>query len=224
MSPKQKHEDVETRLLGFWERNEEFGRPIGCVATAFTFDAGFFEEQCLTRFAGVESDPTEEFAAYVVEREEKLSEVFACVIVDQGHVAPLRSLRWNLLPLRVPSGGIMHARVTILAWEHHVRVLIGSANVTPSGYQQNFENTGVLDFTPSGKTPLALLEEIIGFIEGLLVFAPPTVSTGGLGPQSALRRHFQVLRRSVANWTSEAWERDEPQAIFVPLGPGGTSL
>lgn len=43
------------------------------LATTFTFDSVRFEEECLTRFAQVESDPQEDGPAYLIEREEKLA-------------------------------------------------------------------------------------------------------------------------------------------------------
>ncbi len=93
MTPVQTYrEEVRDKLLSLWEPREGFGEPLGCVATTYTFDASFFELECLSRFVGLESDPHEHEAVYLVEREERLSQVFSCVLVDASHVAGKRSL------------------------------------------------------------------------------------------------------------------------------------
>ena len=173
MSAKRTYkEQARGRLLSFWERQEEYGAPIGCVTTTYTFNASFFEEECLARFAGVESDPKEDVHSYVIEREDKLSQVKACVLVDSSRVSPDRSLRWDLLPVRLPGGGILHAKVSLLAWENLVRVLIGSANLTEPGYRQNYELLGALDFGPDGEMPRALLDTVLEFLQRVRLFAP----------------------------------------------------
>ena len=48
----------------------------------------------------IESDPAEDARQYLLEREEKLSQTFACVLVDQANVPTQRSLRWHVLPAR----------------------------------------------------------------------------------------------------------------------------
>ncbi|MGH8502867.1 MAG: hypothetical protein ACREVE_10455 [Gammaproteobacteria bacterium] len=103
---KSYNEQTRVRLLDLWQSDDAFGPPIGCVATTFTFDPAVFEEQCLARFLALQSNPNESPRVYVLEREEKLAQSFACVIVDEHHVAPDRSLRWHLLPVRLPQGGV----------------------------------------------------------------------------------------------------------------------
>lgn len=84
---------AQSRLLDLWQRKPEYGLPIGCVATTFTFDAAFFEEHCLSRFLGMDTDPAEDARTYLIEREDKLSQAFSAVLVDQLHVPQNRSLR-----------------------------------------------------------------------------------------------------------------------------------
>src|SRR5580692_9840380 len=92
-------EQASARLLDQWTGEGAFGSPLGCITTSFTFDAELFEEQCLARFLSIQSNPNETAKAYLVEREEKLSQCFACVLVDSAHAAPDRSLRWHMLPV-----------------------------------------------------------------------------------------------------------------------------
>ena len=133
-------DETRARFLEFWERKEEYGAPVGCVATTFTFDETFFELDCLGRFAGIETDPQESQVGYVVEREEKLGGITACVLVDRSHAAERRSLRWRQLPAGPVTGGILHAKVSLLVWKDRVRVLVGSPNLTKFGYRKNLES------------------------------------------------------------------------------------
>ena len=81
MGRRPKSLDTEScRLLNLWSPDPDAGAPIGCVATTFTLGASHFEEQCLARFVSMETAPAENARAYIVEREEKLSQIFACVL------------------------------------------------------------------------------------------------------------------------------------------------
>jgi hypothetical protein len=222
---KYRRQTVEEarKLLRCWQRIPEFGDPIGCIATTFTFDAPFFEEECLARFAGIESDPREDQHGYIVEREERLSQVFACVLVDRAHVAKQRSLRWHLLPVHVSSGGLFHAKVSLLAWRERVRLLVTSANLTEPGYRNNLEQAVAFEFSPQGDLPLDLLRSGLDFLERAATMAPQ----GGeqsIGPQGALRRFLATVRSQIERWTDPAWPRGEPRAAFIPVFPGSPSL
>ena len=99
------------KLLDAWTPPDRAGDPLGCIATSYTFSTSFFEEECVGRFLQLQSDPNEDGAYYLIEREEKLASLAcAAALVDAGHCQGTRSLRWDLLPARVPSG-ILHAKV-----------------------------------------------------------------------------------------------------------------
>ena len=211
------------RLLDLWKPDDDFGAPVGCVATTFTFDGAFFEEECLAGFAGVQSDAAEDGRIYVIEREEKLSQCQAWVIVDEAHVPTSRSLRWHVLTARVPRG-IQHAKLSLLVWRNRIRVLIGSANLTPSGYRRNYENVGVLEFGPALEqpTPRDLLEQTLDYVEVLRGLAAGAGAV--VGPQAALTRFLRGVRRQISAWPSGTWPRGGPRAVLVPVRPGGRSL
>lgn len=227
MSPKRSYADtVRGRLLGFWDREEGYGDPIGCACTTYTFDAPFFEEECLSRFVGMQSDPREDGRVYIVEREERFSQIFACVLVDRSQVARERSLRWNLLPVSVPRQAILHAKVSLLAWEKRIRVLIGSANLTEAAYRFNFENMAVLDFTPEGEVPLGVLRDVLAFLRQLRQFTPGGGGGGedGDGPISSLNRFLDRIQVQIRGWADAGWRRGEPSVALVPILPGRPSL
>ena len=54
------------KLLDAWTPPEGAGDPVGCIATSFTFDSVFFEEECLGRFLRLETDPTEDGPLYLL--------------------------------------------------------------------------------------------------------------------------------------------------------------
>ena len=153
------------RLLDAWEPPAGAGAPIGCIATTFTFSSAFFEEECLGRFVQMESDPIDDGPLYLIEREEKLAALrYVGVLVDQRHCRGTRSLRWDLLSARLPKG-ILHAKISVLFWSNHVRLIIGSANLTDPGFRQNQEVFGCLDYFSKCESPLSVLREVVQFLK-----------------------------------------------------------
>jgi hypothetical protein len=159
------------KLLDAWVPPKDAGTPVGCIATSFTFSASFFEEECLSRFLALETDPSEDGPLYLIEREEKLSQVTStCAIVDQHFCKGARSLRWDLLPARLPSG-ILHAKISLLVWSNMTRVLIASANLTEDGYRRNLEVFGTFDYHAGGTCPTRLLQEVVAFLRSCANFS-----------------------------------------------------
>ena len=152
------------KILDAWAPPVGAGEPVGCVATSFTFSPAFFEEECLSRFLQLQTDPDEDGSLYLVEREEKLAQVVcASALVDQHHCRGTRSLRWDLLPARVPRG-VLHAKVSLLCWTQCVRLIVASANITEDGYRRNHEIFGVLEYHPEGEAPLPCLRQVGQFL------------------------------------------------------------
>lgn len=192
------------RLLDAWTPPPNAGEPLGCVATTFTFSSVFFEEECLGRFVRLETDAAEDGAAFLVEREERFSQlVCAAALVDQRHARGLRSLRWDLLAARLPQG-ILHAKISLLLWTNTARLIVASANLTEDGYRRNHEVFGVLDYFPDGSAPLDVLHEIITFLESAARYVDPEGAT----PHAAIVRWQSFLGR-VRNTTRE-WGAAEP--------------
>lgn len=167
MARAKRTDTLQRRLLSFWEPPEGAGAAIGVIATTFTLDTAFFEEECLARFAQVQSDAARDGALYRIEREEKLSSLLcAAVVADIRHCAGRRSLRWDLLAAR-PASGVMHAKISLMVWANHVRVLIGSANLTNDGYRRNQESVAPLEFGPAF-TDRGLLDPLLAYLRELL--------------------------------------------------------
>jgi len=212
---------IRARLLDLWSGDEAFGRPLGCVATSFTFNAEFFEEQCLARFLSIQSNPNETAKAYLIEREEKLAQSFACVLVDSTQTDANRSLRWHMLPVRLPGGGILHAKLTLLMWEKFIRVLIGSANLTEPAYRQNQEVMAVLEFGPQDNAAPELLRECIGFLHRVRGYAPGIDRTDS-GPQAALVDFLSSVEQRARSLPPA--DRDDSECVLIPLVPRGDTV
>lgn len=167
---KKKKSDSAVAMLELWRPPIDAGEAIGCLATTFTFQPGLFEEQCLARFLQVDSDPQREELAYLLEREANLGKVYAGVLVDRAQSGVEHSMRWDVLPVRIPNGK-QHAKLSLLAWESCVRVIISSANLTEQGYRSNQEVTIAVDSVPSGINR-PIIADAIRFLESLTDFVP----------------------------------------------------
>jgi hypothetical protein len=212
------------RLLDAWSPPPDAGEPLGCVATSFTFSSVFFEEECLGRFVRLETDAAEDGAAFLVEREEKFSQlVCAAALVDQHHARGLRSLRWDLFSVRL-TDGILHAKISLLLWTNAARIIVASANLTEDGYRRNHEVFGVLDYGPGGSAPLDVLRDIINFLEKAAGYVDPKGET----PDAAIARWLAFLdrvRTATDDWGADTSERGASLHVHAILtGPGQNSI
>jgi len=167
MARVKKGDPAQCQLLSLWQPPPKAGDPVGVLATTFTLDTALFEEECLARFANVQSDPLRDGALYRIEREEKLASLkCAAVIADIHHCVGRRSLRWDLLAAR-PKSGVMHAKLSLLAWSEHVRIIVASANLTNDGYRRNQECVAAIDFD-NEFSDRALLDPLLAYFRDLL--------------------------------------------------------
>lgn len=165
MSARQKSR--YEKLLSMWVPPDDAGKPIACLTTTYTFSASFFEEQCLSRFLAMDSDPVADGVDYLIEREEKMSGlVRAIVLADSQYCTETHSLRWDIIPARV-HGGVQHAKVSLLIWQNCIRVIFTSANMTEDGYYKNQEVFTSLDYFSGSAFPKQALIETLKFLESL---------------------------------------------------------
>ncbi|MBU1101435.1 MAG: hypothetical protein KKA84_13630 [Bacteroidetes bacterium] len=191
---------MEIKLLELWEPPQKDSQPIGCLSTSFTFDSNFYEEECLTRFINMESNSDEDGPVYLIEKEEKLSSLACAVsLVDVNHAKGLRSLRWDLIPFRSKKG-ILHAKITLLYWTGTIRLIIGSANLTPSGYRMNQEVISALDFNKDSASPLYILHETLDY----LVFLMQENKFAKENPAAERWMNFiKMIKQSIRGWKNE---------------------
>lgn len=180
-------------LLDRWLPPEGAGRPIGCITTSFIFEPDFFEGECLSRFLGFDGvrGETSELA-YVIEEEERLAETRVCAIVDRSQAPGNRNLRWDLLSVS-PRRGLLHAKMTLLAWERFVRVIVSSANLTRTAYRSNVEVAISLEAHEGSELPAPLFRDLLDALSRIADLAPPEPSGGG-----PIKRAVETIARSQA--------------------------
>lgn len=207
---------VRKKILDYWERPDNSGEPIGCLCTSFTFHADVFEEECLGRFLGLDSDPTEESEFYAVELESKLAQMGnATIFVDSRHSKGARSPRWNLLPVHV-TGAAFHPKLQILVWTNHIRVIVSSANITREGYRFNDELFYVVDFCNEGEGDLNFLSGCLDYFNAINKFG--TWSTDIKGNINKLTSRIREIVKQ--------FDQYEPpmKYFFTSVLPGSDSL
>jgi hypothetical protein len=204
------------KALDLWEAPAGAGEPLLCLATTFTFDATFFETECLGRFLQMETHPQEtEAVGYLIEREEKLAATQVAVLVDRRHAGDKQSLRWDVLPV-VARGAVQHAKVAILCWAEHVRLLVGSANLTATAYRKNVEVLGAIDLSSRQGGPREHVLAAVDFLGQLLDEVPGDEARSG--PKQRVRRALTTLGQHIQDWPGARPSPLTPVPVFG--GPG----
>ena len=95
---RRKGDEAYGKALDLWQAPPNAGEPLVCIATSYTFDATFFETECIGRFLQMEAHPSESASvAYLIEREEKLAGARVHALIDRRHARDKESLRWDIL-------------------------------------------------------------------------------------------------------------------------------
>lgn len=214
---RRSQDDTESRKpLRLWEPPADAGEPLGCLATTFTFDATFFETDCLGRFLGMETHPGEsDSVGYLIEREEKLAAARVCVLVDRRHATSKESLRWDVLPV-VVSGGMLHAKVSVLAWSRHVRVIVCSGNLTEPGYRKNVEVFGTLDISQDAGGPHDVILSVLSFLDEVVLRSVGDRKRAG--PTQRAGEILKDTRRLIRDWPSANPRGMRVTPLFSGLG------
>lgn len=218
---KRKRKSGSGALLELWRPPQGAGDPLGCLASTYTFSPGLFDEQCLARFLEIESEPNREDLAFLLERESRLGSVYAGVLVDHTQAGVEHSLRWDVLPVRLRAGK-QHAKVSLLAWAHRVRILVASANLTEPGYRTNHEVASAIDLTPEASHP-EVLAEAVAFLRRLISLVP---GASGHTPEVQRAEAFlKAVEHQVGGWkASHGSETVRQRLVFtLPAGVAGGS-
>jgi len=187
---------VAGAMLELWRPPQHAGDPVGCLATTYTFDPELFADQCLGRFLEIDSEPDREDLPFELQRETRLGGVYAAVLVDYTQAGVQHSLRWDLLPVRV-RGAKLHAKLSVLAWTHLVRIIVSSANLSVPGYRRNQEVAASVDLRP-GEADRSLLAEVLAFLRGLLAFVPG--ADAGVPEVQRAEAFLQQVETLTAEW------------------------
>jgi hypothetical protein len=223
--PKKNNDSGSPPLAHHWMPPETLiesgvGQPWACIATTFEFNADFFETELLPRFLGLKFDHTENEPSFLVEREEALAPLYGrvAVLVDQSRFDSTQStMRWDQILIQVPAG-ILHAKITLLAWQHFLRVILGSANLTRAGYRRNREVFAALDFwNDSESVPLRVLHDTLDFLTLTLNWSRVAPAVHDRTSET-----IALVRQSVRNWTSAPEEftpRQRPRVALAATHP-----
>jgi len=211
----------EQKLLDWWLPPEGAGDPVGCLATSFTFDTDFFRDECLGRFIGLRGAIAEEGVgslAQINELEERLSEVSASVLVDRSASVDGRNLRWDVIPVAV-AGGLLHAKTAVLIWQNAVRVIIGSANLTPPGYRYQREFAVALDLTADTPVTKTFWEDYASAMGSILSLVPDDITD--MGPKSRAASILDQLNSRIEQ--ADPPKRQSNDRIGLLFSQPGTS-
>lgn len=200
------------KALDLWQAPAGAGEPLVCVVTSFTFDAAFFETECVGRFLQMDTHPSESDAiGYLIEREEKLAAAKVCALVDRRHARDKESLRWDVLGVLVPRA-IQHAKVALLAWGNCVRVIVGSGNLTEPGYRKNLEIFGTIELSKTDGGDRNSVEKTIEFLEQVANLAVGTDDPDT--PKERVRHALAAVRRHTDGWPSTSADIQTAVPIF----------
>jgi hypothetical protein len=214
MARRKASERAFAKALSLWEAPENAGEARVCIASTFTFEASFFETECLGRFLGMDAHPAEsETVSYMVEREEKLASARVAVLADRRHARDKESLRWDVMGVLIP-GAIQHAKVSLLAWANHVRVIVGSGNLTEPGYRKNLEVFGTFELNREKGGDLETVRRVLDFL-GQLVAA----AVGSDAVEAPKARASEALR-SVAELIKRWPQHKTTNSVLILGGPG----
>ena len=121
------------------------------------------------------------------------------MLVDHTQAGVEHSLRWDVVPVRI-VGGRQHAKLSLLAWTTHVRIIVTSANLTDPGYRSNYEVAATIDLTPQ-EGDLNALGASLDFLGSLLAFVPG--ASAGLPAVQRADEFLEHVRKHTRRWTSD---------------------
>ena len=167
------------RLLETWEPPRGY-RLASVVATSYELDADFLEEDLLPTAFGLQLAPARG-REFRLELEHALQDAEVSIFFHPGRYRPglRRSPRIDLLALPEGPYPKLHAKIAFLrfvsptvpgAENQIVRLLVGSANLTGSGYRSNIEVGASIEHAPGALAATATavldavdwLEDLIG--------------------------------------------------------------
>lgn len=215
MSPNKKNNHGGT-MLDLWRPPHGAGDPVGCIATTYTFSPMLFEEECLARFLGIGTSASHEGLAFLLERETRLGSIYAGVLVDHTEAGVEHSLRWDVLPVRLPLGK-QHAKIALLSWARFIRIIITSSNLTDPGYRTNYEVAGTLDMQPDD-CDRDLVIQATAFLRSLIRFVPAS----SVSPPNVVRANafLDLVGRQITGWTTRRRKSQLHRSIAFSLPRG----
>ena len=169
---------IARRLIDLWEAPQGY-RLASVVATTYEFEADFLEEDLLPVALGLRLSPARG-RDFRLELEHALENTEVSVFFHPGRYQRglRRSPRIDLLPLPEGRYPKLHAKVVLMrfvspaateAVHQVVRLVVGSANLTGSGYRSNIEVAAAIDDAPRASSEVATaVRDAVEWLEGLI--------------------------------------------------------
>ena len=166
------------RLIERWEAPQGF-RLASVVATTYELQADFLEEDLLPVALGLRLPPARG-RDFRLELEHALGDTEVSIFFHPGRYQPglRQSPRIDLVPLPEGRYPKLHAKVVLMRFvtpaargpSHQVvRLVVGSANLTGSGYRSNIEVAASVDDTPGGSPEAATaVRDAVDWLERLI--------------------------------------------------------
>ena len=233
------------RLIELWDAPQGY-RLASVVATTYELHADFLEEDLLPASLGLRLPPARgrDFRLEL-ERALQAAEVSVFFHPARYHPGLRRSPRIDLIPLPEGRYPKLHAKVALLRFvtpsapEFHnqlVRLVVGSANLTVSGYRSNIEVAACVDDMPDGSQEAATaVRDAVDWLERLIGRSTDQVShqlrdmKAVFASRSAPRRDAQlrfVGLPSASGFPSLAGSRERVNQLTIasPFWPSGDDL
>lgn len=132
------------------------------------------------------------------------------MLVDDTQAGVEHSYRWDVLPVRI-RGAKQHAKLSLLAWENHVRIIVTSANLTEQGYRSNYEVAASLDSSPDSASTEALADAV-QFLRGLVRLVPGAADNPAVVRADAF---LSDVEKRTRRWRSSKRSSVRQQLVFT---------
>ncbi len=181
------------------------------VATTYQVDFEFFEEQLLAAALGVRS-PTSRMRAFRSELERRLQTTDASVLYDLRGCERLARLspRIDLIPI---FGRKLHSKISLLMWvrrepdgsvrDRLMRLIVGSANLTPQGFRENYECIVPMDFGGRSRSPREVLNTAIDMVRRI----------GAESESPQLKRQLELFQTQADTLADGEPAEDDPAVL-----------
>lgn len=143
------------------------GEVVRVLATTHNLDADFFDHDFLPNVLDVSLADDRSYSARVALQRKLQGCITSTVVMAASAYQGRPSLRTTVHPLSMRAG-VLHAKCTVVEYEHAVLASLGSANLTEAGFRRNREVAGVLtsrEDEPGDAS--AIIDVINGAIESL---------------------------------------------------------
>lgn len=171
MSKSEQNLPARRKLIDKLLPTKDTGVLRGVFSTTFEFQQEFFETDFLPTLLGMGAWDSRKWASRIALEKAIAGLRGAEVFQDASrYFERPRSLRIGFNRIRV-EGGILHAKVILCVYSDAIRVVVGSANLTESGYRKNRETAVVLFASERDNDDVHLIRQLLSEMPEELVTA-----------------------------------------------------